>query len=88
MEVAVEALEILTLAFGTIMTGVLAYYAWFRPKTVRHWLEVYARIYHGWMPMTEWAVKTPLTFHLLRITDTVFFGLSLVVWTRELFFSY
>lgn len=83
-----KILEMLILIFGTGLTGIIAFYAWFRPKTVRHWLEIYAHIYHEWMPVTEWAVKTPLTFHLLRITDTIFFGLSLVVWIRKLFLPY
>ena len=80
-----KILEMVTLIFGTGATGIIAYYAWFRPKTVRHWLEIYAHIYHEWMSVTEWAVKTPLTFHLLRLTDTIFFGLSLVVWIQKLF---
>ena len=41
-----KILEMVTLIFGTGATGIIAYYAWFRPKTVRHWLEIYAHICH------------------------------------------
>lgn len=87
MEVVVENVEMLILVYGTIMTGLVAYYAWCRPRIFQRWLEIHARFYRGWMPMTERAMKSRLNFHLLRITDTAFFVFSLTILVRKLFFA-
>ncbi len=71
--------EILLFLYVAIVAGIGSYYAWFRPQDFQRLLDAFARIYHGWMPMTEKAMKSRLNFHALRILNTLGFVIAVIM---------
>lgn len=71
--------EILLFLYVAIAAGIGSYYAWFRPQDFQRLLDAFARIYQGWMPMTERAMKSRLNFHILRILNTLGFVIAITM---------
>lgn len=71
--------EILLFLYVAITAGIGSYFAWFRPQDFQRLLDAFARIYHGWMPMTERAMKSRLNFHILRILNTLGFVIAIIM---------
>lgn len=76
IEAVVANPETLLFVYVALVAGIGTYYAWFRPQDFQRLLDAFARMYHGWMPMTERAMKSRLNLYALRILNTLGFLLA------------